>query len=170
MKSVGLSGRTAVGVTGHQGLPDGVAEFVRGRLRRLFPHPESIQVICSLAEGADQLIADWFTEAGALLAVVVPSRHYESTFQSPEAQAEYERLLARASVVHTLSFAEPSEDAFQSAGYLVVDEADRIVAVWDGKPARGKGGTADVVQRARDLQKPIDILWPAGVERQSALH
>jgi hypothetical protein len=33
---------------------------------------------------------------------------------------------------------------------FVVDEADRLIAVWDGEPARAFGGTADVVAYARE--------------------
>ncbi len=156
---------TTVGVTGHQGLPDGVADFVRGCLAKLFPHPSSVLVFCSLAEGADQLVARWFLDAGASLTVIVPSRRYESTFTSAAARAGYEHLLARAASVYTLDFMEPSEEAFLDAGHRVVDESDKVVAVWDGRPSRGKGGTADIVHRARELRKDVEILWPVGVSR-----
>jgi hypothetical protein len=33
----------------------------------------------------------------------------------------------------------------------MIDKTDHLIAVWDGKPARGYGGTADIVERrARD--------------------
>jgi len=43
------------------------------------------------------------------------------------------------------------------AGESIVNEADVLVAVWDGKPAAGLGGTADVVTYARNLGKPL--IW-----------
>jgi hypothetical protein len=42
---------------------------------------------------------------------------------------------------------------------------DRLVAVWDGLPARGVGGTAEVVADARELGLPVEVVWPAGAWR-----
>ena len=36
----------------------------------------------------------------------------------------------------------------------MLDRADRLYAVWDGKPARGYGGTADVVTKHKDAESP----------------
>jgi hypothetical protein len=44
-------------------------------------------------------------------------------------------------------------------------DADVLLAVWDGQPARGYGGTADVVNAARDQGIPVTIVWPAGAMR-----
>jgi hypothetical protein len=41
-----------------------------------------------------------------------------------------------------------------AASKLMVDEADELYAVWDGKPARAYGGTADVVAYARERGIP----------------
>ncbi|MGV9675297.1 hypothetical protein ACWDSJ_08460 [Nocardia sp. NPDC003482] len=35
----------------------------------------------------------------------------------------------------------------------------------DGKPARGYGGTADVVEAARRQGLPVTVVWPEGAER-----
>jgi hypothetical protein len=64
-----------------------------------------------------------------------------------------------------LSFDEPTEEAFWSAGRYVVDHADQVLAVWDGQQAGGLGGTADVVAYARAKRKPVTRIWPAGAER-----
>ena len=52
-----------------------------------------------------------------------------------------------------------------AASNLMVDEADELYAVWDGKPARGYGGTADVVAYARGRGTPVRVVWPDGAER-----
>jgi len=44
-------------------------------------------------------------------------------------------------------------------------EADELLAAWDGKPARGYGGTADVVDAARDQGIPVTVVWPTGAMR-----
>ena len=60
---------------------------------------------------------------------------------------------------------EPSEAAFLAAGRLVVERSDVLAAVWDGKPARGSGGTADVVDYAKELRREVVVIWPEGLER-----
>jgi hypothetical protein len=37
----------------------------------------------------------------------------------------------------------------------VADQCDALVAVWDGQPARGRGGTADIVAYARKKRRPL---------------
>jgi hypothetical protein len=47
-----------------------------------------------------------------------------------------------------------------------VSGSDVLMAVWDGQPARGKGGTAEVVEYARALGKPLILINPATLEIQ----
>ena len=67
--------------------------------------------------------------------------------------------------METLEFDAPSEEAFLAAGQRVVELSDELLAVWDGKKAAGLGGTADIVGYAKELKKPVTVLWPAGVSR-----
>jgi hypothetical protein len=57
------------------------------------------------------------------------------------------------------------EEAYYAAGRYIVDHADRLIAVWDGDPPRGLGGTADVVDYARLIGVPVTVLWSPGVRR-----
>ena len=43
-----------------------------------------------------------------------------------------------------------------------------MFAVWDGQPARGYGGTADVVNEAHRRGLPVTIIWPDGANRDEA--
>jgi hypothetical protein len=47
----------------------------------------------------------------------------------------------------------------------MLDMIDQLIAVWDGQPARGHGGTADVVNEAHQHQLPVTVLWPHGASR-----
>lgn len=47
----------------------------------------------------------------------------------------------------------------------MIDHCDRLVAVWDGLPARGYGGTADAVACAREGEVPVRVVWPEGAVR-----
>ena len=54
------------------------------------------------------------------------------------------------------------------ASQAMLDRAERLFAVWDGKPARGYGGTADVVAEARSQGIPVTVIWPEGASRDQA--
>ena len=51
------------------------------------------------------------------------------------------------------------------ASVEMLKDADLLIAVWDGLPARGLGGTADVVAYARDHGIPVSVIWPEGARR-----
>jgi hypothetical protein len=157
---------TALGVTGHQTIPPDAREFVVTAVQDILRDVDSpLDALTSLAAGADQLVATELLRAGARLHVIVPSRDYEQTFAAGEDLACFRSLLKAAHAVTRLDYAEPSEEAFLAAGKSVVDNCAVLIAVWDGKPARGLGGTADVVGYARDTGKAVSIVWPNGIHR-----
>ena len=53
------------------------------------------------------------------------------------------------------------EDCYLAAGHRVVELSDLMLAVWDGSPAKGKGGTADVVAYAVRRGVPLFHINPA---------
>ena len=97
--------------------------------------------------------------------VIIPCRRYEQSFDRVSDIAGYRLLLSAARWVEVLDHDQPSEVAYLDAGHRVVDFTDVLLAVWDGLPAQGLGGTADVVEYARAKGKEITIIWPAGVKR-----
>jgi hypothetical protein len=111
------------------------------------------------------LFASTVLRSGNLLEAIIPSTDYETSFASAAERETFHRLLARAARVDTLDFDQPSEEAFMSAGRRIVAESDIILAIWDGEPSRGLGGTADVVRHAVASGKPVIVIWPAGVRR-----
>lgn len=52
-----------------------------------------------------------------------------------------------------------------AASVEMLKHADLLFAVWDGLPARGFGGTADVVAHARKAGVPVIVIWPNGAHR-----
>jgi hypothetical protein len=48
---------------------------------------------------------------------------------------------------------------------ILVGLVDEVIAVWDGQPARGYGGTADVVSYAESNGVPVRIVWPEEASR-----
>jgi hypothetical protein len=74
-------------------------------------------------------------------------------------------LLGSAAEVHRTGLVESGSHAHQAGSEILVGLVDRLLAVWDGKPARGYGGTADVVVYARRTGVPVRVLWPEGASR-----
>jgi len=155
-----------IGLTGHQNIPSQALEYVtRGIADVLDRVKDELVGVSSLAAGADQLFASMVLERGGSLQLVIPCRRYEETFPDPEDLTNFRTLLERAVSVETLSFDEPSEEAYLAAGCRVVDLSDVLLAVWDGQPARGKGGTGDIVEYARNRATRVEIVWPKGITR-----
>jgi hypothetical protein len=162
---------TAIGMTGHQGLtPDTeilVARAIADELRGV----RDLVGITSLAEGADQIFAEHVLAAGGQFVVILPAADYIRTFSDNSARERYRRLLDSAIQVVHLPFATSSEDAYWAAGREVVNRSDLLLAVWNGKPAGGLGGTADVVAYAREHGRPTVVIWPPGARRiENAVH
>lgn len=157
---------TLIGCTGHQEIPDGARHAVRAGIRRVLDDAEvPIVGLSSLAVGADQMFAELVLQAGGTLRVIVPSQHYETTFDEA-GRGRYHALLAAAADVERLDHPQPTEAAFLAAGQRIVEMCDVLTAVWDGRASRGLGGTADIVDYARRQGRRFEIVWPAGTERQ----
>lgn len=155
-----------LGISGHQNISPDVIAYVRPFLTRLIGERKTNLVgVSSLAAGADQLFATLILELSGSLHAIIPCHGYEKTFSERESLAQFKLLLDKAQKIETLDYAEPSEDAFLQAGHSVVDNSDLLVAVWDGEPAEGKGGTADVVEYARSHGVEVTVVWPPGVTR-----
>jgi hypothetical protein len=103
-------------------------------------------------------------DLGGSLHVYVPAAKYREGLPDGH-HAVYDSLIAQADEVTHLDHVESDSDAHMDASLRMIGEADALVAVWDGKPARGYGGTADVVEAARERGLPVTVIWPDGAER-----
>ena len=117
-----------------------------------------------LADGADQIFARAVTDLGGSIEVVIPAALYRDGLPE-EARIEYDKLLRVAASIYTLPYTESSSESHMAASQFMIDHADELYAVWDGQPARGYGGTADVVAYARQRGVPVRVIWPDGAER-----
>ena len=155
-----------VGLSGHQHIPAEAFSYVKNGITEIVSNVEGGLVgVSALAAGADQLFASLVLEHGGGLHIIIPCHGYETRFVDPADLERYWRLRGMAERVETLEYPEPSEDAYLEAGRRVVDISDLLIAVWDGLPAKGKGGTGDVVQYARSRGVKVEVVWPAGVVR-----
>jgi hypothetical protein len=157
---------TRIAVSGHRGLSTQVDALVDNAIRAELSRYDSAALvgISCLADGADQIFASAILDRGAALEVIVPADEYRSGLPADARQA-YDRLLRRATTVKRLDHRQSTSTAHMEASVHMLQGADILFAVWDGKPARAFGGTADVVAYARSIGLPAIVIWPEGVTR-----
>ncbi|MFI5022426.1 MAG: hypothetical protein ACHQRJ_12330 [Alphaproteobacteria bacterium] len=122
--------------------------------------PVLLRALSALAEGADTLVAEIALERGAELAAPLPFAvaEYERDFPAGPPRECFHRLLGRAASVLPLGGTRAREaESYEAAGRLVVERCDVLLAIWDGEPAAGPGGTALIAAYARELGVPV--IW-----------
>lgn len=154
-----------LGIAGHRGLPPPTARLIDHALREaLAEYGPSVTGVTALADGADQLFARAVVDQGGLIEVIVPAAQYRNDLPV-ETHMEYDDLLGQAIKVHRLDFTESTSESHMAASELMISMISELFAVWDQQPARGYGGTADVVAHARHRGRPVRIIWPDGATR-----
>jgi hypothetical protein len=144
-----------IGITGHRHLEDSNQwTWVRQAIAKALEEQQVVSAVNTcLAIGADQLFAEVALGLGLSVHAVLPFPGYERTFAS-EDLPKYQHLLA-CSTVEVIPSAETDEDGYLIAGRYIVDLSDILFAVWDGKLARGKGGTGEVVEYAIEKGRSV---------------
>jgi len=160
---------TTIAVTGHIDLTEDSIPLVRGALDELLQqyagNGELVGVSC-IAKGADTVFAEAVLAAGGRLIVVIPSRDYRQNIVEPDHAALFDRLVASAEEVLVLPHETAGRQAYEAANAVLVERADRLVAVWNGEPPTGRGGgTADTVLEAQAAGLVVDVVWPEGAAR-----
>jgi hypothetical protein len=113
----------------------------------------------SLAIGADSVFAELILRKGGSFEAILPFPEYEQRFHAQN-RKRYRHLLEAASRVTVLRRKRSDEESYFEAGKRVVDLAELLLAVWDGQPAKGLGGTADIVRYATLRRKEVIHLDP----------
>lgn len=136
-----------------------------------------LTLVSALADGADTIAAKAALGLGYALDAPLPfaQAEYENDF-SPHAVdehiplQEFRALVGQARSVLQLpgrrrAEADTEEQgdlkenrAYEAAGLTVLSQADILLAVWDGKLPRGRGGTAEMVAEAARLGIPIVLI------------
>jgi hypothetical protein len=153
-----------IGVTGHRDLRPGDVPALEIAVHKVLDElrigmkSTPLMLLSGLAEGADQLMARVALSCGAQLGAVLPmpAPFYRSTLDE-SAQAPFDALLARASVVIVLPLGDATEaqlatsadaraDRYEALAVFLATHCHALIALWDGAPSAKKGGTAQVVR------------------------
>jgi hypothetical protein len=175
-----------VGVTGHRtkGLAEAGynPEVLKGSVRQVLSRIREIarqicgqdsraggapilRVVSPLAEGADRVVAQEGLALGYELEspLPFPRLEYEKDFQDEESKQDFRALLQRSTSVIELDGRRSQETrAYEAVGRWVLLHSDALIAIWNGKPAAGIGGTGQIVRES--LSRGILTVWiqPSG--------
>jgi len=154
--------------------------------RQLAPE---LTLVSALADGADTIAAKAALGLGYALDAPLPfaEAEYENDFSSDAVDGhtplrDFRALVEKArsvlqlpgrrrTTVDTKEQGDLKENrAYEAVGLTVLSQADILLAVWDGKQSRGRGGTAEMVAEAAragipivlidaNAAKPIELRW-----------
>lgn len=164
------------------GVLDGAAGKVAARHTDLFAPGDGgspVTVLTGLAEGADRLAAGQALSRGQPQAAVLAfaADEFEDDFKDAASRSEFRDLRNKAVPCLELPGRRQAEDrAYEAAGRTILDNSDVVLAVWDGGPSAGRGGTTELIERAARENIPIihvdaagaaptRVLW-SGLERR----
>jgi len=133
-----------------------------------------LRVISALAEGADRLVASAALRQNCDLMAVLPFARdsYLRDFVEQASRDDFCALLGCASTIIELDGQYEPPDArnagYASVGMNVVRHSDLLVAIWDGSGARGRGGTAEIVDYA--VRNDCPVIWFSSDENSSSYY
>lgn len=130
----------------------------------------SLRLLSPLADGADRLVAEEAMAKGYQLEVALPfgQADYEQDFDAASV-TQFRALLDRSGSgpddrrVITIDGSKNggSDRSYETVGRFVLRNCDLLIAIWDGQPAAGRGGTAEVVRAAAAAGLPVWWIDPA---------
>jgi hypothetical protein len=152
----------ALGITGHRYLAEmdkvlvGVERAVQ-RICKTYPD-SNIRVLSSLAEGADRILAKrilLIPGASLWVPLPLPEEEYLRDFETTKSRDEFIHLLGKAERVVNMPATDKREEGYLAASKYILENSDVLLAIWDGKPAQGAAGTAEIVALAREYNMPL---------------
>ena len=153
-----------IGITGHRWVEETEevqhrVDLVLSKLHHAYPDREWV-VLSLLAEGADRIVVKRIHQFAGVIAkhvVILPLslEEYQKDFSNLESRQEFMHLLAQADDLVELFPKRKRDEAYAQAGQYILENCDVLVAIWDGRAERGKGGTGEIVRHARQRRLPL---------------
>jgi hypothetical protein len=157
--SIRLPAVLAIGFTGHRSLKNEprLRQQIRDFLRQQKAAFEGIVYgVSSAAAGGDQLFAESCLELDIPLRVLLPrpAEQFREDFDDASWQRT-ERIMKDAVWVEVTGGNQGRKEQFYDCGIQTVTESQLLVALWDGQPSRGAGGTQEIVYYAEKIGHPV---------------
>ncbi|MEO6751885.1 MAG: tetratricopeptide repeat-containing protein [Chthoniobacteraceae bacterium] len=158
--------------------PEALAPAIKERIRESIVHAKAGFGYASAASGADILFLEVMQEAGLETYVHLPLSESEFIRQSVEdsnSPGWLDRYRAVTSNATEFNFSESEGPlVFDYGNRLLLgaacqharqlDSEIRLLAVWDGRPGNGAGGTADCVAMAREAGQIVEVIHLDGAD------
>ena len=126
----------------------------------------TLHIISPLAEGADRLVAEEARALGYRLMAPLPFAREEYEKDFAPVTAGFDEFIKSAQVFALDGGRHANETAsYEAAGRFVVRNCDLLIAIWDGQPARGRGGTEEIIRFAAGARVPIWWIDLTGIAR-----
>jgi hypothetical protein len=171
-----------IGITGHRAIAADpmVSKAVEAAISKVFrtlangstssktdkpfssPARLRLKVISMLAEGADLVGMQAALDCGAELMGVLPfdEQSYRKGFAGGPSRVVFDDVLSKLSSIVVLGGIVGDDTSYELANSEILDRSDVVIAVWNGDPARGPGGTGDVVHDALQRGLPVIVIRP----------
>lgn len=161
MSEANTGPRRCLGWTGHRVIPNerAVTEAVREVISELTSRsPDGTVVgvsgwmgLGSAAIGADLIVARACLQCGIPVRIVLPCSQDRMLALTPEGhKSDFARICAASEVAPTVVRSKDNDVDHLAVAREIAMSANVLIAVWDGSPARGPGGTANVVELSRE--------------------
>ena len=151
-----------IGITGHRFLSE-IEKINQGidigltKIETTFPGP--LTIISSLSEGADQRVVQRALQRWPDCHLIVPlplsAKVYQDQFTTRESREVFTQFFPLAEKILPPPEAPNFPEAYRLAGEAMLEMSDVLIAVWDGLPAQGLGGTGNIVALARERGTPL---------------
>ncbi|MBC8126386.1 MAG: hypothetical protein H8M99_04465 [Gloeobacteraceae cyanobacterium ES-bin-144] len=152
-----------VGFAGHRQVEDPVgAKAAIARELEVIRQtvPGELAGVSSVAAGTDILFLDACAEAGMKTIVLLPfaKERFSQDFDNPTEWEHACRCIDAAWWSEVSPGGEEAPAAYHVVARESLEVADRMLFFWDGKPARGLGGTAETVAETIEREIPARVI------------
>jgi hypothetical protein len=167
-----------IGVTGHRNLSaqqlvalepviKKTIENILHYHKNLINNKPRVEFVSAIAVGADTLFANVaLTFFSGDLKIYLPfeKEEYLKDFETPEDKQAFENLVndpkvKKVTILNKLADGDRDEH-YLNTGQAIVDDTEYLIAIWDEEKARGKGGTAEIVEYAVAKGKNVLVINP----------
>jgi len=136
-------------------IPNPIYKYVTDKLRETLVELKPKKAISGMALGVDQWAAEICIKLGIPFIAAIPFKGQES-YWPVEARERYYKILAAASEVHVVNPGGYASWKMQTRNQFLVNNCDKLIAVFDGSP----GGTKNCLDYAVGREKRIIRINP----------
>ena len=163
--TIHLPNTVAIGFTGHRTLDDetrcrkAIFYFLE---RKKKSASGLVYGISSVAAGGDLLFAESCLQLALPLRVLLPlpAEEFRKDFDA-NTWSRAEKVLGQAASVEVTGRSPSRQECYYECGIETVHQSQLLLALWNGLPAEGLGGTEDVVSFAKGIGRPVVWLHSA---------